>query len=378
MGLFYLIPYNLQLLNPLKQALFDFELTDIVFSKLRIEEFQKGDTNIVLVNIGNLSRKGIAEEIKVINQYEPKIIGIDAFFRSEKDYESDSLLAEALNSSQNIVLVSKLNYFNSSIQKFDSLELSHEKFSRFTNHGFANLVINEAEGFRTSRIFSPKESVKDSAELAFGVKIVQLIDENSYQALKDRNNTIEIINYKGNLNKFYCIDVRDIFNSTFDKSFIKDKIVLMGYLGPELGTPTLDDVFFTPLNERYAGKTYPDMYGVVIHANIISMILHKSYIDYMSPWLSFVLAIVLCYLNIVLFYYIFKNYRKWYVAITKLTQLLEAIFILFLLVLFFYIFNYKIDITLSLLAILLLGDLLEIYEGFIKKMITKFKILRRN
>ncbi|MBN4065782.1 hypothetical protein JYT51_00445, partial [Candidatus Amoebophilus asiaticus] len=65
--IFYLIPLNINFLDPLEQALSDFELTDIVFSKMREKESVKGDTNIVLVNIGNLSRRGIADEIKIIN-----------------------------------------------------------------------------------------------------------------------------------------------------------------------------------------------------------------------------------------------------------------------------------------------------------------------
>ena len=66
-----------------------------------------------------------------------------------------------------------------------------------------------------------------------------------------------------------------------DLSFIKDKIVLLGFMGINLNDKTFEDIFFTPLNERYAGKSFPDMYGVVIQANIISMILNKKYINTM-------------------------------------------------------------------------------------------------
>ena len=85
---FSFIPVNCGFLSPVATALGDFDVYDIVYSKL-LEE-QSVDTNIVLVNIGNLSRKEQAEEITVINKFKPAVIGIDAFFEAEKDPVSDS------------------------------------------------------------------------------------------------------------------------------------------------------------------------------------------------------------------------------------------------------------------------------------------------
>src|SRR5688500_11797259 len=65
-------------LDPIGQALKDFELTDHVFSNLRPEP--SVDDRVVLVNIGRLSRAAIAEQIRIISEYKPKIIGIDGFF----------------------------------------------------------------------------------------------------------------------------------------------------------------------------------------------------------------------------------------------------------------------------------------------------------
>ena len=68
--------------DPIGQALGDVELTDYVFSSLRKDP--DVDQNIVIVNIGNLSRRQIAEQIQIISKYKPKVIGIDGFFDCSK------------------------------------------------------------------------------------------------------------------------------------------------------------------------------------------------------------------------------------------------------------------------------------------------------
>src|SRR5690606_41931860 len=69
--IFFIIGFMLNLfdrldfLDPIGDALDDMELTDIVFSRIR--EHPGADTNIVVVNVGNLSRDGIAEQINILN-----------------------------------------------------------------------------------------------------------------------------------------------------------------------------------------------------------------------------------------------------------------------------------------------------------------------
>src|SRR4051812_31078047 len=64
--------------DPLSQSLGDMEFTDITFSKLRSDP--PIDTSIVIVNISELSRAEIGQQINVISKYKPKVIGIDSFF----------------------------------------------------------------------------------------------------------------------------------------------------------------------------------------------------------------------------------------------------------------------------------------------------------
>src|SRR5204863_8612664 len=101
---------------------------------------------------------------------------------------------------------------------------------------------------------------------------------------------------------------------------IKGKAVIFGFLGKQLGDPSWSDKFYTPLNKKLAGKANPDMFGVVVHANIVSMILDEDYVDQMSDWQQYLLAFVICVLNVALFSIINTRYPSWYDGITKLLQ----------------------------------------------------------
>ena len=370
---------RLNFLDPIGDALEDMEFTDIVFSRVR--EHPGADTNIVIINVGHLSRDGIAEEINIINSFEPKVIGLDFFLRSSKSPYGDSLLADALSKVKNLVMVSRLDYFNERTNSFDTLETSHPMFTKHSTTGFANLI-TEAENqdrFKTCRSFSATEQHADGKPLnAFSVKIAKLYDPDATARFLARQNENEVINYRGNIwsesgefaNVFPSIDVEDVFKRNFEPEMIRGKIVLFGYTGASFGDPSWEDRFYTPLNANYAGKTNPDMFGVVVHANILSMILNGEYINKMSTTASIIWGIILCYLNVVWFSYIYHRFPKWYDGLTKFIQVVEVFLIFAVIIIVFYLFNYQLNLTLGIAAVLLAGDSLEFYYGVIKSMFS--------
>ena len=116
-GLSGLTNFNLfNAFDPVSHALQEFELTDSVFSKLRPEP--EIDSRIVLVNIGP-SRRAIAEEVRIISEHNPKVIGIDSFFNCEGglydtlncpqllDTLGNLILSNAIMEAGNVVLVSR-------------------------------------------------------------------------------------------------------------------------------------------------------------------------------------------------------------------------------------------------------------------------------
>jgi CHASE2 domain-containing sensor protein len=365
-GILGSIALNIDALDPVNQALQDLETTDIVFTKLGRET--TSDTNIVLVNIRQVDRKTIAKQIEILNKYEPKVIGIDAFFRKEKSPDQDFPLMMAFAQTENLVLVSELSEYDENTNCWQKVEKSHPDFVEFAHTGFANVVTGEQkEGFRTVREFVPQFCVADSVELSFTSKIISLYDSAAYNYLIKRGNETEVINWRGTEVKFVALDVEDVLEENFDPLLLKDKIVLMGYIGETLyDKNSLIDIFYTPLNERSAGRAYPDMFGVVVHANVISMSLHKKYINKPPTWLAALIAFVICYLNIALFIYIADRFKVYYDLITKAVQIVEVIFLLFVVVFVMLKFDFKLDLTFAMIVILLSGDLTELYIGSLK------------
>jgi hypothetical protein len=146
--------------DPLGKALSDMEITDITFSKLRLE-VPPVDENVTIVNIGDLTRAGIAQQIRMISALKPKVIGIDSFFDCKNcpDGKIDSvccpmaydtlgnlLLGNAIAEAGNVVLVTKLlqsetllRKYGDDILRFDSLEQSDFMIRGNCLEGFANI-----------------------------------------------------------------------------------------------------------------------------------------------------------------------------------------------------------------------------------------------
>jgi CHASE2 domain-containing sensor protein len=384
--------------DPIGQALSDVELTDYVFSDLRDDP--DVDQDIVLVNIGEISRRSIAQQIQIISKYKPKLIGFDSFLDCEtglrdtfncpqlRDTLGNLMLSNAIKEAGNVILVSKVLQRDTLLDQyeFDSLRRSDPAFRDYAyGEGFANLDTEAAfqEDVKTCRAFYPQIGVNNSTEYAFAIKMALLYDSAKTKAFLQRGNFKEIINYRGNVvdffgstnypNVFYALDVDDVMNENFVSEMIKDKIVIFGFLGEYFGDPNWVDKFYTPLNKKLAGKANPDMYGAVVHANIISMILNEEYVDEMAQWQEWAMAFLVCLLNVALFSLINSNLPLWYDGITKLLQLIQLILYSFIMVMVFALHSFKLEITITLAAVALVGDVFEIYMSVIKNLIFKIK-----
>lgn len=372
-------------LNPIETALSDFEMTDIVFSE-GIRENPSIDTNIVLVNFGNLSRRGIAREIEIIAAQKPKVVGIDCSFRVLKKEDDDSLLAQAMSKIENLVLYSKLDFTDHSKSgEFDTLLYCHPKFAQHGSSGFCNLITPGGDEYLTCRTFKPVDSVSGHIENAFAIEIANHVDPGKTEKFLSRKKDVEIINFRGNKDYFYSLDVTDLLGHDDGSGFIqepelnislKDKIVIMGFMGENFGPSsnlTREDKFHTPINKKYAGKAYPDMFGVVVHANIVSMVLNDTPMNTMSEWGSLLLAVFLCYLNVIFFFYIHDYYPSWYDLVVKTMQVLEVLLILGAAVIIYANYNYSMDVTIAAVAVGLCGDILEVYTGAMYNIVVRLR-----
>ncbi len=227
------------------------------------------DDRIVIVNFGYHSRSGIAKMLNIINEMNPRVVGVDVFFLAPKeDVESDQKLTEALASTQNLVMVGRL--------REGAIETSWSNFAKGSEVNFNNLMV--MDDTRQVEIFRPNVEVEGQNVNAFAMEMARLYDPASITKYMDNGPTK--IDYSGNVGgkdsasnyRFLAIDGSDLLEKNFDH-VIEGKIVLLGFLGEYLGQPdVMEDMFITPLNDSpQPGK--PDMFGVVVHANIISQIL---------------------------------------------------------------------------------------------------------
>jgi len=126
------------------RALGDVDLTDYVFWGLR-EEVEP-EENVVIVNIGALSRAEIAEQINILSKAKPRVIGVDSFFFFPKDEDpmGDALLRNAIEEAGNVVLVTKVDRTRAMVkasgEDYDSLIRSAPIFADVAfRDGFGNL-----------------------------------------------------------------------------------------------------------------------------------------------------------------------------------------------------------------------------------------------
>lgn len=313
MGLFVFFfthfPIQTDLFNPLAKAFEDFEMSDLVFSQPSANEKLASDEVEYLHYPSE-----IAQMLDIINKYEPQVVGIGAFFRKEKGPAFDFPLAMALSQTKNLVLVNELVTTDDAKDVFDSLQYSNPMFNETVDSGFAKVLSStKGERFKTVKVFYPFQYLgsTDSLYPNFSTKIVELANPETYEHLKSRLHFKETINWTENYRKLTAFDAHQVLGEIGDLSDVKNKIVILGYIGQQLGDWDIADIFYTPQNPRVTGRDYPDKYGVV-NANIISMIMDKKYIRQTPECLTMLILVIISYLNVALFLFIADRRKIYY------------------------------------------------------------------
>jgi CHASE2 domain-containing sensor protein len=386
--------------DPVSQALGELEITDHVFSKLR--EDPVTDERIVIVNL-SLDRRTMAQQVQMISAQKPKVIGIDTYFNCEGgfydtlscpqilDTLGNLMLSHAIREAGNVVLVSRLLQSDSlfqteNVDDYDSMEVSDPMFQNFARTGYANLPTNASyqEDVKVCKSVVPTMEVNGKQKLALSVAVAMVYDSQMTKAFLKRNKQEEIINFHGNISiddirvknlrqrmenvtEFnalcYAIDWPAMMEGNYTEDLFKDKIVLMGFLGKRFGDPSWEDKFFTPLNTRIAGRANPDMFGVVVHANIISMILTGDFIDEIPEWLQIIIAVILCFLNALLFYKVDSRYPYLFDGLSVVLQIVQIILVSAMVVFCFNMFRYKLELSLAIGVLALVGPCYDIIKS---------------
>lgn len=360
MGLLALIPLNTHVLDPIKLALQDFDYNDLAYSRMGKNKNALTDTNLVIVNIGEAERGEIAAIISKVQSQQPLVTGVDVLFEQPKTAADDSVLVSLAKASPNLVMVYKL----------DSLERKGKPvgflYACSRAKGYSNFVGEEGG---VIRYYLPQVTQDTATYTSFAAAVVQKAAPEKYNRLLQRGKTTETINYTRNNENFLVVDGRALLEGS-ETVFLHNKIVLIGYV-PAKSTD-VEDKHFTPMNASSFGKSVPDMHGVMVHANIIQMILKENYVGKMPTWLTWVIAGLLGWIHMAFFLSYFVEKHLWFHLAAKVAQVASAVFFLYLGLLVFFQFDYKINLTPSFLAIILAVDVLYFYEAICHWLHKKF------
>jgi CHASE2 domain-containing sensor protein len=362
-GILSLVSVNFHFLDPFNQSLQDYDITDIVYSRLRNTQ-KHIDERIVIVNTGQPSRERLAAMLERIIAAQPQAIGVDVLFDGRKERQSDSLLQAALKKSDRLVLACTLKHYREDLGYFQAADGLDTLFSHYAHIGYANFPSLPT---KTIRFFSPQEKTAAGPVLGFATEIARQYDPEAANRLLKRSKALERIHFTSTEDYFIQFEPENILDTAIDlRPLLQGKIVLLGYNSTYSDECPLLDKFYTPLNEHYTGRSEPDMYGITIHANIIQMILDDKYIYKVPDWLSFLIAIWFCYANITLWERIYRRFPEFYHPIMRILQVLEFTLLFFIISFLFYALRIKWDFAAGLLALVLYFDVLLSYEAFFR------------
>jgi CHASE2 domain-containing sensor protein len=348
-----LIPLNTHFFNPFKTAFADFDFLDIAYSQMGKNDNSKLDNRIILVNIGNANRAEIAGILQRLKAASPRTIGLDVTFAAPKDSLSDRLLAQTIASMPNLVSVCYLKW------EEELPELKKGYFTPYAAHlGYGNFI---GEDNGCIRYFSPKEKGTDQTFESFTTALLKQYSPEAYSKLLKRNKEVERINYSRKVDKYLQVEGYDLLTDNVADTLFHNKIVLVGYLNDNPND--IEDKHFTPFNKKFAGRSTPDMNGLVIHANILSMELDNNYINKIPDWLNWLITIIIAWIHMALFIRYYIDNHIWFHLVAKILQIVSAIFFIYLSIQLFDKQSVRFDSKLSIVVIILAVDVIYFYEA---------------
>lgn len=360
--IFFTIDLSFHSLNYFTETFNDIRLTDIYYSSLSSERLED---QVVIVNVGEKGRDSISYAIQKLAQYNPKAIGVDIEFSDKFSVEShDSILVSTLERYKDILILGgffdqKVDGIRKSKVVSNDMKVGHLNFSYDIKHE------GDTSQNLTIRKFSP--FLSDSIP-SFSVQLLEKGDQEKYKTLISRENDVEYINYIGNQASFRTLEIDDVLSDSTLASVFSDAYIILGFSGS--GTYTvlhdLKELFYTPKNQKFYGRSHPDMYGVYIHANILAMLLHSNYLDKIPSSLSYFLSFIIVFLHMYYFMYFYYLRKVWVHVVGKAMQIISPIVLIIIGLLILHQFNVLIDLKYLLFSIFLFVDVFYFYKWAVK------------
>lgn len=355
------IPINIEFLAPLEIALKEFEYSDVVASRLQAPTPRRVDTSIVIVNIGHASRIDIARAISIVRYAGAKAIGIDAVFTMRADPVEQEFLVSTINSTPNIVMGEVLRNSNES---GNDIMYSHRERGlqgSGVHAMYGNVNLQGSSSYKTVRHWDPVVKVGASDSKSMALLLYEVFTGDSMQLSISAEPVY--IRYQRQ-RTWFSVDIERLFAGENETIDFKNKIVLFGFLGKQIGdTNSTEDRFYTTQNQFYIGRSAPDMYGVEIHATILSMLLHQDFMKAAPSWVDMVLGLVLSYLILSINRTISRRNPSLGETVTRFAQaaLLTAVFSVMA---YCYLeWSLLLPIDLSVACCVLSLDIATVYDG---------------
>lgn len=359
-----LLVLNFSFFDPFTEAFRDFTLTDLYYQKIKDKNgIYKGP--VVLINAENKNRKELTYLFEKIQQSNPKTVGLDIMFTNRQS-DDDTALRNIFQKYNNFILPSYPNFENPVESVYNDSFFTKEK------NNYVNVQGDNKET-STIRYYYPFIDHQQ----AFTTGVLKHFNTSLYQKLlKKKGEQIEI-HYWGNLANFAYFNFDEVLNPEFDVQTLTGKIVLVGYLGlpnANLANRIDEDMVFTPLNEKLSGRSYPDMYGCVTHANILRMVIEDDYIKVIPGWLNLALSFILIWLMLPLFCGLFFKGDIWFNGLGTGVQLVGSILFVFITVLIYRHLKVKFDPSVLLACFVLLPTFINLYEVLLLFLRHKLKL----
>jgi len=156
------IPLTLGFFNPIKLGLKDFDFNDVSYSNLQKAQLKEGKNNkfddrIVIVNIGQADREGLALMIDKAGAMNSRIMALDVLFYGEKDPQQDSLLSEVFKRNKNLIAAHQLLL---SGPEGDTIITAGDYIKTASNYAFVNLFTDSLSSVRYYEPFEKDHNKK--------------------------------------------------------------------------------------------------------------------------------------------------------------------------------------------------------------------------
>ncbi len=372
--------FNSPSFDPIKRALQDFSITDVYFSQILEKDSVNKDNNIVLVNVSYQSQLGlrgfdafkVSQVLNTINEQKPSVIGVDYLMKYDEKSSTEynpvftQFIKTMTEGIPNLVLASNFKKFKPDTKEYSSLQKPDTNIFSYKDIAYNNVISQDEQENNTIRKFTPYVDFDSKKISSFPIKLVEKYDKKLVEEFGKKNLEKATINFVGNDFKFKIVDAIEIMEGKINKDDFENKIVIVGVFDTTSAFDNLQDMYFTPLNQESAGKTFPDMYSTIINANIVSMLVSQSYSTVMPLWIEILISAFVCYSNMIIFFNIKEKNEKFYEVTAVLLFLFESIGFIYITVATYAAYKLEINLTLSVISAALSVLFYEIYFQTIK------------